>query len=154
MLSSLGFVSYINSYTWVTVETKSCIDHIFIKINMSNKNVSFKSLVIDTDLTDHFPFFLKITTNERNLNHNTLNQHTTQYTNIDKFTKLLENVNWNNVISLSNPILAYQKFIEIIYSLKEQCNITNRHNTYKKKIKPWISQSIIMSIKHRDKMKK
>lgn len=52
ILSELGFKSLINKPTRIKNESKSCIDHIFLK---SCESVNIKSFIINTDLTDHFP---------------------------------------------------------------------------------------------------
>lgn len=154
ILSFFGFKSYINSYTRVTTESSTCIDHIFLRRNVTISPL-INSLVIDTDVTDHFPIFLSLHYNEPSNNSNLTEQEVITYCDTNKFVNLIKNTQWNNVLASNDPKIAYQTFYDTINNIIKNCsNTKTKSNRKYKKIKPWITNGIIASIKHRDKMKK
>lgn len=58
MLYEFGFISTINEHTRVQGQSKSCIDHIFIKTNIHIGRIC--PAVLSDDMTDHYPVILKI----------------------------------------------------------------------------------------------
>ena len=55
MLTQKGYVSYINSYTRVTENSTTIIDHIFIRQENSIKpSTEIKSMIFEASITDHY----------------------------------------------------------------------------------------------------
>jgi len=149
-LVSYGFQPYINSVTREQSET--CLDHIFVKTNLNLESMSFSSYVIAHDITDHYPILLNISVHKSN----TLPaKSTTKIIKIDKnkLHNLLKNESWNEILNTNEPELAYQLFLDTFEKYYSQCKTIKTVKTYKK-IKPWISQGLITSIKKRDRLKK
>lgn len=59
VMAQNGFLSYINKPTRVTENTKSLIDHIFVRVGrrqiLEKYNINLKSFLFSIDITDHFP---------------------------------------------------------------------------------------------------
>ena len=72
-----------------------------------------------------------------------------------KLAKFLEEQDWNNVLSCNNVELATNIFVNTFSDNIEKSKVikTIKIKHYNR-LKPWITNSIIVSIKHRDKMKK
>lgn len=155
MLSFFGFVPQINSYTRVTLDSSTCIDHFFVREKITNNKIVKNAVVLDTQVTDHFPIFLGIYLDENNTINDNCEQKDTEYCDKKKFIEQIQQVDWNEVLNKNDPSIAYTSFLNIILNIKNNCTnkktlILKQH----KKIKPWISDGIITSTKHRDKMKK
>lgn len=155
-LSHYGFISCINSPTRVTIESASCLDHIFVKMSNYNK-FKYKSFILNSDITDHYPVMLNLTckgiseVNKMNAN------KTLIIKKIDhkKLQGLIKEQNWNNVMTLNDPNMAADTFSSTFLTLIEQSKITKKiHIKNVNKQKPWITIGIINSIKKRDKMKR
>lgn len=154
IFSTFGYESLINGYTRVTSSSMSCLDHIFIRNQVRNKFNSF-SYILDADLTDHFPIMINLS------NKNIMGQQRKSITkvvetiNVDTFENRIKDIDWHKVTSINNVELATDHFSNIISDIIKHSTIKKSYN-YKenKKIKPWISNGIIESIKKRDRMKK
>lgn len=154
MMNSLGFQSYINSITRSI--SKTCLDHLFINQKLNSGILCFESYILEEDITDHSPimFFVR----QRGDPQENLMQsqnHMKSKLNIPKFKLLLQNFDWSIVMNEGNPETATTIFIETYQQLLSNATqiYTFKHKKHKK-IKPWISDGIITSIKNRDKMKK
>lgn len=156
MMSFFGFESYINSYTRVTPESRTCIDHMFIRKNIEMNKLVYDSFVIDTDVTDHFPIYLNISFAQNIItSRKSVEEKTVRTLDEIKFESKLSTIKWNNVIAETDPDLGYQKFIDTFTNTYKECHNTKTlYIPVHKKLKPWITNGIIQSVKHRDKLKK
>lgn len=57
ILGANGCISAINKHTRVQEESQSCIDHIFVKKSVPLEH--FNSVILTTELTDHFSVILQ-----------------------------------------------------------------------------------------------
>lgn len=156
LLSYLGFKSFINSYTRVTHESSTCLDHVYIRKKMDMNNFLFDAFVIDTDITDHFPICVSVSLDkdENSTEDNKKKNIILKFDN-DKFGNVISTTQWDDVINLNDPELACKKFNDIFINIINECTTTRTVSFRKyKKIKPWITNGLIHSIKHRDKLKK
>lgn len=154
MLMSLGFMSYINTYTRVTPTSKSCLDHIFIRKNLNTNVLEFHSSVINNNTTDHFPVYLHVGCNENNSVGKTTKKCVTKF-DADKFITLISDQNWDEVLFIHEANNAWIKFFDIFSNIHDQCKTTKIIQVKEhRKIKPWITNAIINSIKIRDRLKK
>lgn len=63
MLSSFGFTQLVDKPTRITTQSRSCLDHIFVR----HRNMAlFRSVIFDINLTDHCLLGLKIINNKNN----------------------------------------------------------------------------------------
>lgn len=75
--------------------------------------------------------------------------------NYEVLSNLLINKNWDHITKISNPDEATNHFIRETLEILENASKKEDFRTKKcKKIKPWITQALVTSIKQRDKMKK
>lgn len=154
-LNHCGLVPYVHSPTRVTHETNSCIDHIFIKKKIKTNNLNCKSFVITSAVTDHYPVMLNVSLCN-SINPKEKREHRKIVkTDYVKLTQLMEEQDWNSVLECNDAELATNLFVNIFLDMMEKSRIIKTIKIKKfNKLKPWITDGIITSIKHRDKMKK
>lgn len=154
-MAQLGFVPYINSPT--RFQSRSCLDHIFVLQRLHTIKFGFSSYVIDTHITDHAPVMINITSNSPLPDNFSQNSGIIKKKklDLDKFRKLLNLENWSCVTSISDPDLATNVFISTYKELmlKAEVEYTVKINKHRK-IKKWITNGLIKSIKYRDKLKR
>jgi len=149
LMTSYGFISYVNSPTRVWEGSETCIDHIFIK--KIDKYYIDNAIILETSITDHFPIFIQImpyiikksieiTDNLRN---------TRKFFNKNNFKSLINKETWNNTPTTASINSNLESYTKKIQDIIQKCNVyTNYSNTVP--IKPWITKSILNSIKTRD----
>lgn len=153
MLNRYGFLSAINSPTRVTIETTSIIDHIFIRKN-NLSHLKFSPFVLLSSITDHYPVMLDIS-------HESLPQmsvdnsiiKTASKINFNRFHDLVSEQDWTSVLMLEDAELAMHEFNLIMSNIKQNSTTIVTYKSKHRKIKPWITEGIIQSIKKKDKMK-
>lgn len=131
MMGSSGFVSIVNSATRKVSNSKSCLDHKF---------------------TDHDPILLNL-----HLQPNTVikqRKYTYQYIDHDKIDSLLEQERWENGLCTGDPNIGTNNFIDSLKSIISASTTTKTITCKKRRIKPWISAGLLVSIRTRDKLKK
>ena len=114
-----GFISTINKPTRVTRNTATAIDH---NITNSVKNTEFKTVIIKTDISDHFPmFFLFTCVVNTEAREEFIYKRNYSSNSIETFKQKQREVNWNEVKQSKNTNESYAKFSEICTSLYEEC---------------------------------
>lgn len=73
--------------------------------------------------------------------------------NYQKLQALAQNKNWNEILNHSDPNMALSRLVKNITETVQQSSYEIKINNKFKKLKPWISQGIITSIRARDKLK-
>ena len=144
----------INKPTRVTSYTATAIDNI---ITNSILDKDFKSAIIKTNLSDHFPvtFVIKLKTKfspnnqvdqfifKRDFNENTLTL----------FKQNLFETSWDSVKKIDDSNESYNKFLEIFSSLYEKYfPLTKVKLKPKRKNSPWITNGIAKSSKRKQKL--
>lgn len=150
-MAKYGYISYINKPTRITNETKSCLDHFFLKTDARNTDINCKSFIIETNITDHFPICLSIPIEFEKPN--TYINHIRK-TDYDKVSQLLSFENWEDVCNINDVNTCTNNFVSIVKKHIDSATSYLHNNTKNKKIKPWITNGIIKSIRTRDSMKK
>lgn len=152
LMNSLGFQSYINS---VTRELSgSCLDHVFVKQKLKSNNIKLNSYIFNEDITDHSPVMLLVR-QKKIVQENCNSTVRRSKLNMTKFKEQLQGFDWSVVLNESNPELATKIFIDSYTKLLDNSTETYVLNMKShRKIKNWITNGIITSIKIRDKMKK
>jgi len=149
-LCSLGCYPIINKPTRVVNEAESCIDHIYT----NSLSTQTKPFIMLHDISDHYP--ISLTVSKARLKRDVKERcfRDTSNVNIISFDRDLHETldllpmrysEWN----------VNEKFDIIVRSMKSfaDTHMPVRKYTrreYKLKLKPWITQGIIFSIKHRD----
>ena len=149
-----SMIPTINKPTRVTSYTATAIDNI---ITNSILDKDFKSAIIKTDLSDHFPviFVIKLKTMfspnnqvdqfifKRDFNENTLTL----------FKRNLFETSWDSVKKVDDSNESYNKFLEIFSSLYEKYfPLTKVKLKPKRKNSPWITNRITKSSKRKQKL--
>lgn len=156
-LAELGFTSYINTIT--RNDTNSCLDHIFVKKVQNPNSFGFQSFTLDHHITDHIPVMINILT-KKSLPRQTTPQveHGNKQnfiikTDLDKLKQTLNNQDWSPVTNDYNPETATNEFISIFNKALEEAKTISTLKQYKKR-KTWITNGLVTSIKHRDRLKR
>ena len=129
-----GLIPTINKPTRVTRNTATAIDHI---ITNSVINAEFKTGIIKTDISDHFPIFfiVKCVVDNTNARGEFIYKRIYSSDSIETFKQKLREVNWNEVKQSNNANESYAKF-----SLNQRKNF-----------RPWITKGIKKSSKRKQK---
>lgn len=154
-LSEFGYISAINKFTRIQGETKTCIDHIFIKTNISYD--LFTPVVLETQITDHYPTLLKylsLAPETEHRNYYNKKPEFKNYISYDKLKNVLRSENYHDIYDAENINNAVDLFIN-----KLQLHISNCTNKIKMKrneIKRnnWITNGLINSINKKNSMHK
>lgn len=142
LLSSLGFVSYINEPTRGT----RCLDHCYIR---DCPNLFFESKLEMLDITDHYGIFIMC----KPVNF----MHTENYNFVKKIdysllSRRLLDQDWAPVTSASNVNVSLSKFYDIYnFALEQSYYVKSIHNRNKKR-SPWISDFLINKINFKNKL--
>ena len=132
------------------VSTESLIDNIFI-----NTQLDFKSGLIYSSISDHYPVFISIhqstdqqTEERRSIKYRSINEFSTKKFNI----ALLNSLN-SLLIGISDPRIAFTKFIIHIDELyNKYFPVKTKLVSKKSLLKPWVNQTIVNRIKMKDKL--
>lgn len=153
-LAECGWVSYINKDTRKTEYGGSILDHIFVRKENTIvlKHVNIKPLIVETSLTDHFTTMASISF-QRTPSKMDKSKKFCNKINYNKLENLLKLESWEDVLNKDDVQISYDIFINKLKTYITTCTTTNLLKT-NYKLKPWITNGIIESIKKRDKMKK
>ena len=142
----------INKPIHVIKNTATAIDHIFINAVTTTK---FKTGIIKSDNSDHFPIFFVADCNIhiKETKERFIFRGDFSDISVEKFKYKLRSVSWDSIRNSSDTNKAYDSFIEIFSSLYDEC-------FPKKKIKlkpqkwnnPWITKEIKKSSKRKQKL--
>lgn len=149
LMTSYDFISYVNSPTRVWEGSEICIDHIFIK--KIDKYYIDNAIILETSITDHFPIFIQIIpyTTKKSIEIKDNLSNTKKFFNKNNFKSLLNNETWNNTPTTASINSIFESYTKKIQDIIQKCNIyTTYSNTVP--IKPWITKSILDSIRTRD----
>ena len=106
-----GFIPTINKPTQITKNTATLIDHIIIN---NFKNIKIKTGIFITDISNHFPVFIKA---QKSLNQLPKKVKTKKRVikdaSLATFISLLSTTNWEPVLKTINTNEAYDKFYHI-----------------------------------------
>ena len=126
----------------MTRNTTTTIDH---TITNSVTNAQFKTGIIKTDISDHFPIFFifKCVTDSTEAREEFICKRNYSSNSIETFKQKLREVNWNEVKQSNNANESYAKFSEICTSLYEECFPKFKIKlNQRKNLRPWITKGI------------
>lgn len=145
ILSEQGYISTINTHTRVQKNSKSCLDHIFLKTNFPHEH--FIPVVLQIEITDHYPVLIQFTSPfEPETNKKNCIIRNKPYINYNKLNDILRNETWMDVYAEKNTDKAADIFV---YKLREKINICTKHIKIKKldiKKNPWVTAGLLKSI--------
>lgn len=153
IMSSKDFISCINTFTRVSNMSQSCIDHIFIK-NIDTDYLN--SYILKSDITDHYATLINIKhSTDFNDNTNIKLSEIGNKINTEHLSMLISIEDWDNILGNNDVNKAYESFNNTIYQLisLSSYNVTRSSKKHsKKKLKEWITQGLIVSIRHRNQL--
>ena len=151
ILSTHGYISCINKPTRTENNSNTIIDHIFIKYN--NYSVDkIKSIIYETTITDHYTIILNLNLDSK-IKIENKSKNTYYIIDYKKLQELISQENWDDIYKNSNVEEITNLLIRKIQnSIDKSKKFINKKTTYK--IKPWITEGIIISINKRNKLKK
>lgn len=147
LMAEFGYMSLVKKPTRIQKNSATCLDHVFTTLQ---RDEQYTAYVVQTNISDHFSTALKIEINKNKM------IPTEQYAEIIKidYEKLIRDVgeeNWEELRNCSDANIAANIVTEKIqYHINQ--NKTSHFKKLERKIKPWITNGIIQSIKKRDKL--
>nr|CAI5850632.1 unnamed protein product [Callosobruchus analis] len=152
LMNSFGYNNLINGVTRKTENTASCIDHLFIRCKDENYS-KITPVILKRDLTDHYPILLNLKLKNK-LTDTT--QENKLYSKIDYalLSQTISTAKWDSVFSETNAETSTTNFIESFTNMIKSCTKEYKICNKKVKLKPWITEGLILSIRKRDQLKK
>ena len=152
IMTSNGFLLSTQEYTRVTEETKSLIDHIWVK--QSNTS-SYLSTVIPESISDHFiPALMDNRTPTIVKSSQQLQYRKISPENIELLKRSLNTTDWSSVIEANDVNEATENFIQLFTNaFNKNCPEVNRNvNKNYDAVQPWISKGLLVSRLKKNKL--
>ena len=150
LLAHHGLRVAINKPTRVDGLTISCIDHFMIKSKML-----IKSFIYETTITDHFATGITISKEQKiqNNNNETVCRLNTDYSML---IERLRKSNWSPVLKTDDAEVAAEQFLNIYTECLTSSTSKNvtKISRSRIKLKPWITDGLMFSIRKRDNIHK
>lgn len=146
VMNQYGYTSLINRDT----RGRSCLDHIFLKWKQRLFQ-KIQSGTIPTGITDHASTSIILYLAENYIPHS--ENMIPLKTDIRVLAHKISLVNWNNFLKIQDVNVCAKEFSRIIEeAVKSSRQNSNKATSRNKKLKPWITQSLIKCIRKRDKL--
>ena len=148
-LLSYRFLPYIITPSRITYETATCIDHIFLRKSKEDINVSTRSGLIFSDISDHLPCFLSL----KFANRHYIERPFTRLfgvRNCEKYVENMNNANWENIYINSDDVAnrdVFTKFVKQAKQISENTFPLVRVSRKRAHDKPWVTSGIKNSIR-------
>ncbi|VEN64599.1 unnamed protein product, partial [Callosobruchus maculatus] len=151
-MNSFGYNNLINGVTRRTEDTASCIDHFFIKCKDQNYS-KITPVILKRDLTDHYPILLNLKLKNELAD---TTQKNKLYSKIDYalLSQMISESKWDSVLGETNAETATTNFIQSFTSMIKSCTKVYQICSKNVRLKPWITEGLILSIRKRDQLKK
>ena len=142
-----------NKPTRVTKHSANATDHIIT--NCVTGHNDFKSAIIKTDLSDHFPIVFTIKTNEITQRPVVKSTYKRSYCekNIGKFKNTLHNKNWDDIQKIEDPNKVYKYFLNVFTDIygdsfpKSEVKVEFKSNQ-----SSWVTKGIAKSSKKEERL--
>ena len=148
-----NLIPTINKPTRVGKNSATAIDHIITDYVLT---CDFKTAILKTDLTDHFPIVIALKNYGPSQQHsNTNHKYKRSYNeeNIKAFNQRLLSVNWDEVKNCDDPNEAYKQFFNIFNSIYDLYFPKIFVRLKAKHIQsPWTTKGIAKSSKRKQKL--
>ena len=155
-LFSNGYLQLVNHPSRISQHgnqnSASLIDHCWT----NNISQSFKSGLINTYISDHFPIFHILSTKKNKQSPKTFLTRDYSGRNIEMFKNNLSNIDFADVIQESDPQMSYNTFHDKFFGLYDIVFIEKeiRFNRNVHKIEPWMSRGLLTSRQRKNKLSK
>ncbi|KAG5899655.1 hypothetical protein JTB14_036027 [Gonioctena quinquepunctata] len=100
VLLGQGFISAINDYTRCSNNSKTCIDHIFVKTNHDIELLL--PIIVKTNLTDHYSLLLQILFELQENKNIKPNSNSITKINYNKLKHRFTNISWDRVLEIQD----------------------------------------------------
>ena len=149
LMFSNMYVPLINRPTRVSKSTATIIDNIFT--NCKHFDSAFSGIMY-TDISDHFPVF--VIDNLQTQNEDTPYSLRRFYNNrnIERFKNELNNIDWNDVLDITDPQSAYTLFFNKLTLIYNRCFPLKKVKDTYYNLKPWLTENIKQCIKCKNKL--
>ncbi len=108
-ICSHGFLPIISKPTRVTTSSATLIDHMYTNLITS----SYHSGIIITDVADHFGTFCLLQGKSKQTKPASTKYRSFSPENLSKFRNLLTDINFENIMNIDCPNLAYNEFLKL-----------------------------------------
>lgn len=144
-LYSQGILQVVTKPTRFTSNSATCLDHFLVNPGLE----LFETMILTTIISDHFPvFYLGPKTNPKKSKKEqeiTFRDFSDQ--NIQNFSEIYSNLNWQSVIAQNNPNDALDEFLNIFLPTFDNyfAPRTVKFNKNIHRIEPWVTNGILIS---------
>ena len=151
LLFSFGFYHTISKPTRITEHSATIIDHI-----ATNYSTSVESVILVTDLSDHFPVIYFFTNTKCPAVPKFIETRDFSERNLNRFKLALQNINWNNVSDNNDTQLAYNIFEENFNTLFKLYFpvVKLKFNRNIHKLENWMSKGLLTSRNEKNRLHK
>ncbi|ESN97412.1 hypothetical protein HELRODRAFT_178204 [Helobdella robusta] len=146
MLSHYKFQPLINLPTRVSTFSSSVIDNI-----LTNMDNSYNCGGVISDLSDHFPIFCLIKSNEEVSNNSTSTTCNFLHYDIPIIKNILSNFNWDQIIFDFDVDSSLNKFFEVFKAALDYETSTRTHFSSKFK-KSWMNTNLLNLCKEKNRL--
>ena len=153
MIYSFYSKPLITKPTRITSNSATLIDNIFTN---DIDNIVLNGILY-LDISDHLPSFVitKLSNSKCDSSLNLIIQRDFNNNNLGKFKEALSNTDWSNVLSSTDANVSYNNFLEKFSNTYNSCFPTiKRKSKQNVPRNPWITSSILKSIKHKYRLYK
>lgn len=150
LLHRYGFSSMINAPTRVQGNSATCIDHLFVKCKSELYN-EIRSVILTRDFTDHYPVLLNIGLKGKSF---VPKKNEIQKIDYVQLENLLSQLEWSNILVNSDVESCTLEFVTVLQNVMETCTHNCKISCKNLRLRPWITQGLLTSIRKRDKLKK
>lgn len=153
ILAFNGLECLVKEPTRVTDETRTCIDHVFARVN-SKEETDVEAAVVDALITDHCMIAVRVIVRARESGvARLLDSVPNSRINYTTLRSLLVDVDWADVYDQLDPSNAFDVFFNILTDAisKSKEEIRSKIPVCNK-LKPWITDFICKRIKFKNKM--
>lgn len=151
LMSSYSFIPFITKPTRHTEHSLTLIDNIFL-----NCTPPTESGIIISDITDHFPIFLKLPSFFDLIQIKSSNKaQKLAPQNVIKLKHKLAHTDWSSVIKEKDANNSFNKFMDIFNDhYNNSCTLNTKKSSNYKKVprQPWISKSLLKSINKKNRL--
>lgn len=146
-----GFRSLINRYTRELNETKSCIDHIFLK---NREEVNIEAYLVKNGITDHFPIIAKIEI--KNYNYTVTKNEKKKIIKLNerKLLDIIKTENWNTIYQTDDLERATNIFVGNIQKAIDRATTEVIIKKTQRKRNPWITAGLLKSVQNKERLYK
>ena len=149
-LISKSFIPVITLPTRIKHQSATLIDHIWRNKITNN----FKSGILISSLSDHFPVFYFEESKQKNENPQEIYKRKVNNTTIETFCNTIKSTSWVNVTNENSPKISFDKFFEKINSSVDLSFPFIKIKSKPKKFKhsPWMSSGLFISHRKKEKL--